>query len=201
MKFSVKQHKEPAENILSHSVLRLSVSPDPPCFGSIDHHQPLFRLFHWPPSWPNQSGHIWCGTHIPLRRAFRFLKLIVVLYIWFIVSLTVVFAPIWIIETTGPVEPIISAGNALGCTVVITFDLMKVNSPYSANIQYLGSSFSEFLCSQSLWQWWSFRQFKCSHTIMLKEWPGCFDAFLRIWNLSYGCHLFVWSAWFLPCSM
>jgi len=49
VKFSVKQHKEPAENIMSHSVLLVSDSPDPPCFGSIYRRQPLFKCFLWPP--------------------------------------------------------------------------------------------------------------------------------------------------------
>jgi len=199
--FSVKQHKEPAEHILSHSVLHYSVSPDPPCFGSIDRHQPLFSLFLWPPWWLNQSGHVRSGTHIPLLRAFRILEAIVLLYIRFIVCLTVVFPLIWIIRVTVPVEPIFSVQNAFGCTVIMTVNWMTVDSPYSANIQHLCLSSSKFLCRQSWWQWWSFRQFKCSCTLMLKEWPGCFDAVFCIWNVSYGCNLFVSSGWFLLCSM
>ena len=145
VKFSVKQHKEPLENILSHSVLLCSGSPNPPCFGSIDCHQPPVSLFLWPPCWPNQSRHIWSGRHIPLLRALRILDAVALLYIWFIVCLTVDFALIWIIRVTVPVQPIFSIGYAFGCTVVIAFDSMMVDSLYSANIQYLSSSCSDFL--------------------------------------------------------
>ena len=65
MKFSVKRHEEPAEKTLSHSVVHFSVSQDHPCFGSIDRNQPFWSLCVCSPCWPNESGHIWSGTHIP----------------------------------------------------------------------------------------------------------------------------------------
>jgi len=45
IKFSVKQHKEPGENILTHSVLLFLVSLIPPHFPCIDCDQPCFSLF------------------------------------------------------------------------------------------------------------------------------------------------------------
>jgi len=35
-------------------------------------------------------------------------------------------------------------------------------------------------------------KFKCSHTIMWKEWPGCFDDIFRVRNLSYCGNLLGW---------
>ena len=46
LKFSVNQHIEPDENILTQSVLVFLVSLIPPCFRCTDRHWPLFSLFH-----------------------------------------------------------------------------------------------------------------------------------------------------------
>jgi len=59
----------------------------------------------------------------------------------------------------------------------------------------------EVIGSLSWWQCWSFWQFKCSRTTMLKIWPECFDDLFGMWNESYGCHLVVMSARLLLCSM
>ena len=77
---------------------------------------------------------------------------------------------------------------------------LTFGSPYSADIQDMNLSSREVLCRQSWRQWWSFRQCKCSCTIMLKVWPGCFDDLFSNWNVSYGCHFHVFSARFLLCS-
>ena len=63
----------------------------------------------------------------------------------------------------------------------------------------LSSSCREVHCGQSLWQRWSFWQFKCSHIIMWKESPGCIDDLFRVQKSSYGCHLLVSSPRFLLC--
>jgi hypothetical protein len=77
---------------------------------------------------------------------------------------------------------------------------MAVDSSDSANIQYLSSFCREVLCRQCWWHRWFFRQFKCSRTIMLKDWLGCFDDLFGIWIVSYSCHLFVLSVTLLLCS-
>jgi len=69
-----------------------------------------------------------------------------------------------------------------------------------ANVQYLCSSSREVLCRQSWWQRWSFWQFKCSRTIMLEVWPGCFDNLFGIGNVSNCCHLLGSSARFILWS-
>jgi len=82
------------------------------------------------------------------------------------------------------------------CIIPITFTCMAVNSLDSADIEYLSSSAGEVLCR---WKWrqrWSFRQFKCSRTIMGNAWPGCFDDLFSIRNVSYRCHLLGLSARF-----
>jgi len=70
----------------------------------------------------------------------------------------------------------------------------------SAVIQYKSSSSREVLRRQRLWQRWSFRQYKCSRTIMLKEWPGCIDHLCSIRYVCYSCDLLVLSTRFLLCS-
>jgi len=86
---------------------------------------------------------------------------------------------------------------------------MVVDSVDSADILNFSFSYRVVLCRQSWWQRWSFRQFKCSHTILSKELPGCFDDLFSIWNVSYSWHLLVWT-WnsfcvayrlWLPCEI
>jgi len=73
---------------------------------------------------------------------------------------------------------------------------MTVDSLTLADISYL-SSFSMVVdCTQWWWQRWSFRQSKCSHSIILTLWPWCCDSFFGIWNVSYVRHLHVLSPWF-----
>ena len=57
-KFSVKQHIEPGENILTYSDLLFLVSFFAPCFHRSVCHQPQFTQFHWHLCWPNLSGNI-----------------------------------------------------------------------------------------------------------------------------------------------
>ena len=76
-------------------------------------------------------------------------------------------------QVTIPVKPIFGVQNALRSTICITFDWMTVYSSNSVDIWYLSSFSREVRCGKSWWQSWSFWKFKCSHTIMLKEWPGC----------------------------
>jgi len=73
----------------------------------------------------------------------------------------------------------------------------EVDSSDLAGIWYLSSSSREVLCRQSWWQMWSFWRFKCSRTIMLKEWPECSDDLFGVRNVSHGCHPLVVSATFL----
>ena len=96
--------------------------------------------------------------------------------------------------------PMAGVRNASGCDNLITFDLMTVDSFHPADILYLSLSSREVLCRQSSWQRWSFQQFKCSHSLMLEEWPGCFDKLFSVRNVSCGCHLLVLSARFILCS-
>jgi len=60
-------------------------------------------------------------------------------------------------------------------------------------------------CRHSRWQRRSFSQLKCSRTIMLKEWPGCFEDLCHVQNVSHGGLLLVSSTrfplgdtWVLP---
>jgi len=59
---------------------------------------------------------------------------------------------------------------------------MTQNSPNSADISDLSSCSREVLCRQTWWQRWSFWQFKCSRTIMLKEWPESATTLVSVWN-------------------
>jgi len=186
--FLVKQHIEPGENILTHSDQLFLVSPVPPCFHCIHGHQQCFSVFVWPPCWPNQSGYIRYGIHIPLPYAGPILDAIILLYIRFIVCLLIIIALILIIQVTIPVKPILGVGNASRCNILFTFSWMTVDSSDSADIKYLSSSFRKVLCRQTWWHRWSFWQFKCSRTFILKFWPGYFDDLLCIWNVTNGCH-------------
>jgi len=121
-------------------------------------------------------------------------------YFRFIVCLLVVLAVIWIIQVTIPLKPIFGVRKASRCTILTTFDRMAVDSFDSADIQYLSLSSRDILCSQTLSHRWSFWQFKCSRTFMLKFWLRHFDNLSCIWNVSYGCHFLVLSARFLLCS-
>jgi len=193
-------HNEPGENILSQCVLPFLVSLIASHFHCIDHLQPHFTVSLWPSCWPNQSGNISGGTHIPLLWASRIFHAIVSLYIRFDVSLPVVFVLIWIIQVNIPVKPIFSVQNAFRGTVFIPLSWITVESVYLAVIYFLSSSSREVICRQSWWQRWSFWQFKCSCTIMLKVWLGWFDNLFSIGNVSYGCDLLVLSERFLLCS-
>ena len=85
--------------------------------------------------------------------------------------------------------------------MLVAFHLMMVDSPDSADIQDLSSFSKEVVCRQSWWQRWSFWQFECSRTIMLKKWPGCYDDLFRVWNVSYSGHLLDMRAGFGLGSM
>ena len=97
-------------------------------------------------------------------------------------------------------SPVVSVRNVFRCAILVPFDWMTLDSPNMTDIQDLRSSSRQFVCRQSWWQRWSSWQFKCSRTIMLKEWPGCFDDLFRVQNVSYSGHLLVLSAGVLLCS-
>jgi len=200
IKCSVKIHNELSENTLTHSVLLFLDPRIPPRVHYTDHHQCRFNLDLWSSYRPNQSGNIRCGTYIALLQGFWILTAIVQCHIWFIVCLPFVIAVVWFIQVPIPVKPIFGVWNDFRWAIHITFGRMAVDSSDSADIQYLCSSSSEVICRQSRWQMWFFRQFKCSRTILFKIWPGCFDHLLSIWNVSYGCHLFILSVSFHLCS-
>jgi len=86
-----------------------------------------FNLCVWRPFWQNQSGIIWRGTNIPLNRGFRILDAIIVLYIGSTVCLLVIISLIWLMKVTIPVKPILCVGNALRCTLLMTFGWMMVD--------------------------------------------------------------------------
>jgi len=199
MKSSVKRHKEPGENWLTHSVL-LCLFP----------HFSSFPL-HWPSSTPVQpfsstsvfaksirehlvwhsnpatlgvpdpschsAGRYWIQCLPPSRR----------------------LAHIWIIQVTIPVKPTFCVRNTFSCTIFFTSGWMKVKSFYSVDIKCLSSSSRVVFCRQRWWQRWSFRQFSCSCTFVLKVWLGCFDELFSICNVFDGCHLLVTNTRFLLC--
>ena len=200
MKFLVKLHNELGENTLTHSG-RLFLDPIiPPRFHYIDCHQCLFSLLLWPTYRPNQSGNIRCGRYIALLRGFWILTAVVQFHIWFIVCLPVVFAVIWIIQVLIPVKPIFGVWNAFRWTILVTFRRMALDLFDLVDIQYSSSSSREVLRRPSWWHRWFFWRFECSRTIMLKVWPRCFENLFSIWNVSYGCHLIIFSTTFLLCS-
>ena len=180
-----------------HSVLLFLHSLIPPRFVYIDRHWDLFSLVLWLPCRPNQSGIIWRGAHIPLCWAAQNLDAIALFYIRFNVCPAIVFAVISIIKVPIPVKPIFSLQNAFSCAMLIALDWMTVDSSDSEDIQYLSSSSREVLCRQRWWQWRSFWQYKCSRTIMLKEWPGCIDDPFHVRKVSHSGLLLVLSARFL----
>ena len=133
--------------------------------------------------------------------AFCILDAIPLLLISLNICHAIVFAVIWIIQVAIPVKQIIVVKNAFKCAIFVAFHRINVESSDSADNSYLSLSPREVPCRQSWWQRWSFRQFKCSCTIMLKEWPGCFDDLFRVRNVSYSCHLLGLMARFILCSM
>jgi len=160
-KLLVKIHQEVGETLI-HSVLLYLHSLIPPRFDCINSPQHLFSLSHWLPCRQNQSGNIWRGTHIPLLWAFCLLDAILLLYVTFTLCRAIVLAVIWIIQVPTPVKPIFGIRNAFWCTIIITVDLMTVDSSHSADISYLSSSSREVLCTQSCWERRCFWKFKCS---------------------------------------
>jgi len=192
-----------------HSVLLFLLFFIPPYFYCIDCNQHLFSLSLLLACWPNQSSNIWCGTHILLLWAFGILDAICLLYNTFIVCRVIVFTVIWIIQVTIPVQPIFGVQNAFTCTNLITSDWMTVASSDAAGIQYLSLSPREIVCTQSGWHRKSFWQFEYSHTIMLKEWPGCFEDLFRVqmYSMSVICLFWVRDSFcavhrfWLPCHI
>jgi hypothetical protein len=178
----------------SHTFL---VSRVPSRFQCTDRHNQLFRLFHWPPWWPNQSGNIWCSTPVSLRWGFWILNDVFLLWIRFIVCLPLVFAQILVRQVIIPVKPICSIGNAFGCAILITFRWMLVTCLDSGYIQYFNSSSKEVHWRQSWWLWWSFWQLTWSCTILYKVCQGWINDLFSIQNVSNGCSLFDLSAWVL----
>jgi len=195
LKLSVKLHK--AGEPLTHSVLPILPSFISPPFYCIAHPQHRFSLSLWLPCWLNQSGHVSRGAQILLQGAFRILHASVQFYIGFLIRCPIFFAVIWIIQVAVPLEQIIGVRNVFTWTVLVIFDWMMVDSPDSADIQDLSSPSREVLCRQSWWQRWSFWQFECSRTMMLKDWPGCINDLFRVRKVSYTGHLLVLSARFL----
>jgi len=180
-----------------HSVLLLLHSLISPRFYCIDHHKQLFSLSVRLLYWPNHSGYNWCCTHIPLLWVFRIHDRIDLLYIRFNVCWTIVFGVICIMKVASPVEEIFGVQNVFRCAILNTLDWVTVDSGDSADVQYCILSSREVLCRQCLWQRWSFWQFKCSRTIMLKVRLWGFDDLFSVQNVSYGGHLLVLGARFL----
>jgi len=118
----------------------------------------------------------------------------------FVVCLHVVFTHGWMNEVTIPVTLIIGTGNNFGHTIFITVCEMTVNSLDSTHIGYLCWSSRKILCRHSWWHSRYFGQRKCSHTILMTVWPGCFDNLFSIWIVSYSCHLRVLGARFILYS-
>jgi len=143
---------KPAGETLTDSVLLFLDSLSPPRFDCTERHQQFISLSLWLLCRPNQSGNIWCITHIPLFWPFGNLDGIALLYIRFEVCRAICFAVSWIIQDPIPVEPLFGVRNAFRCTSLITFDWMTVDSSDSADILYVGSSSREVLCRQSWWQ-------------------------------------------------
>jgi len=180
LKFSVQQHREPGVNTFMYSVLLSLVPLIPPHLFCIDRQQHLCRHFLCPLFWPIQSGNIWCSTQILWLEDFRILAATVLLYVGFIVCLRVVFTVNLIFAVTIPVKPIFSVPNAFRCTVRITFSWIAVDPSDLADIQYLSSFSREVFCSQSWLQRRSLQEFKFSHAVMSKVWPGCVDNLFSI---------------------
>ena len=172
-----------------------------PRFYGVDRQQHLVSLCLWFPCWHNQSGISWRWTQMLLLLEFRILDAIVVLYIWFIDRCAIVFAVVWIFQVASPVKLIFCFRNSFRRATIAVFDSMTMDSPDLAEIYDLSSYTWQVLCSQSWWQRWSFWQCKCSRTIRLKQWPGCYDDLFHAPNVSKSFHLLILSARFLLCSM
>jgi hypothetical protein len=84
--------------------------------------------------------------------------------------------------------------------ILITFNWMTVDADDSADIHCLNSSSREVYWKQNLWHRWSFWQFECTCTIMLKEWTECCDDLFCVPNVSYGCCMLALSTRLLLCS-
>jgi hypothetical protein len=78
------------------------------------------------------------------------------------------------------VESDFTIQNTFRCAFLIIFDWMTVDSSTVADIEDFSSSTNKVRCRQSLWQWRSCGQYNHSRTIMVKQWPGCFDHLFRI---------------------
>jgi len=98
------------------------------------------------------------------------------------------------------VQPILRSQNVCRGTVVITFSWMTVDSLYAAEIKYLSSTSMEVLPNQCWWHRWFLHQLECSHTSMLKVWPGCIYNLFSIRNIFFSCHLLVLNARVILCS-
>jgi len=181
---------------LMHSVLLCVHSHIAPRFNCIDSHRHLFSLPLLLACRPNQSGNIWRGSHIPPLWAFRNLDGIDFPNIRFDVCREIVFAVSWIIQVPIPVKPIVGVQKAFRCTILITFDWMTVDSSDLADIYYLSSSCWEVLCRESWLQRRYFWQFQCSHTIMLKEWPGCLtiSSVSEMYPTAVICLVWAWDS-------
>jgi len=163
-----------------HSVLLFLDTLIPPRFDCIDRHQHLLRLSLWLARWLIQSRDIWCSTYIPRLWAFQIPDAIVLLYNRFIVCRAIVFNVIWIIQVPIPVKPIFGVWDVFRHAILITFAWMTFDLCDLVDIIYLTSSSRQVLCRQCWWQRWSIWQCKCSRTIMMKVWPGCFHDPFRI---------------------
>jgi len=69
----------------------------------------------------------------------------------------------------------------------------------SVRLQAFSGSSMEVLVTPRWWYSWFFWQLKCGCTMMLKDWPGCFDDLLSIYNVSHSRDLSILSAKFLLC--
>jgi len=195
LKLFVKLHI--AGEPMTHPVLLFLPSIISPRFNCIDHHQHLLRFSIWLPCQPNQAGRVGRSAHILLLRAFRIFDAIVVLYIGFLDHIVILFTVVWIIQVTIPAKPIFDVRNAFRCVIIVAFDWTTVDPSNGPDIYHSSSSSRVVICRASWWQRWSFWQFKCSHTMRLKEWPECFDDLFCVRNVSSGCHMLVFSARFL----
>jgi len=149
VKFSVKEHIEPGNHILTHSVLLFLVFSTPPCYHCSDRPQARLSLFHRPLWWPNRYSSFWSDTHIPVLCGFQSFNAILNLDICFVVCLPVVIDHVWFIQVTIPVKPIFGVGNSLRCTIIITFGWLMVDSFDLVDIWYLSLLSREVLCRQS----------------------------------------------------
>jgi len=129
--------------ILMHSILLYHDSTIPPCFRGIDRHQDLFSLALWHLCWLNQSGNVWCSTHILQLCAFRILDAIVSLHIRLNICRAIVSTVICMIQVAIPVKPIFGGRDGFRCAILINFNWMTVDSSDLADIQYLSLSSRE----------------------------------------------------------